>query len=100
MGDTYLKLTSTMKRRIGKEPFKRVEAYINATFGRHVDGKSQPGCIIMLGGTAVIEICRKQKIISKDSSEAELVALSDLLIEAEAVREFLDELGNLMGKKN
>jgi hypothetical protein len=50
-----------------------VKAYIDAAFGGHTDGKSQSGCIIMLGGTQVIEICRKQKIVSKDSTEAELV---------------------------
>ncbi len=47
----------------------------------------------------MIEICRKQKIVSKDSTEAELVALSDLAIEVEAVQEFLDELGKLMKVK-
>ncbi len=94
----YLKLTSSMKRRVGKEPFNKVEAYIDAAFGGHADGKSQSGCVVTLGGTAVIEICRKQKIVSKDSTEAELVALSNLLIEVEAVQELLDNLSNLMGE--
>jgi hypothetical protein len=95
----YLKQTSVMKRRIGAEPFSKVEAYIDAAFGGHADGKSQSGCVVTLGGTAVIEICRKQKIVSKDSTEAELVALSDLLIEVEAVQELLDNLSELMGLK-
>jgi hypothetical protein len=95
----YLKLTNGMKRRVGKEPFKVVEAYIDAAFGGHADGKSQSGCVITLGGTAVIELCRKQKIVSKDSTEAELVALSDLLIEVEAVQELLDELSESMREK-
>ncbi len=72
----YLKLTSNMRRRIGNDPFDKVEAYIDAAFERHADQKSQSGCVVTLGGTPVIEICRKQKIVSKDSTEAELVALS------------------------
>jgi hypothetical protein len=95
----YLKQTSAMKRRIGNEPFNKVEVYIDAAFGGQVDGKSQSRCVVTLGGTAVIEICRKQKIVSKDSTEAELVALSNLLVEVEAVQELLDNLSNLMGEK-
>jgi hypothetical protein len=37
--------------------------------------------------------------VSKDSTEAELVALSDLLIEVETVQELLDNLSDLMGEK-
>lgn len=91
-----MKLMSTLKKRIGKEPFERVEVYIDAAFGGHIGGKSQSGCVVMLGGTAVITICRKQKLVSKDSTKAELLALSDLLIEAEAVQELIDELNYLM----
>jgi hypothetical protein len=87
---------SALKRRVGKEPFERVEVNLDAAFGGHLDGKSQSGCVVMLGGTGVIEICRKQKNVSKDSTEAELVAVLDLLIEAEAVQELIDELSYLM----
>jgi hypothetical protein len=41
------------------------------------DGKSQSGCLVMLGNTLVHEACQKQKIITNNSTKAELVALSD-----------------------
>jgi hypothetical protein len=44
----------------------------------------------------VHKVCRKQKIVTKNSTEAELVALADLLIEGELVEEFMMDLGHLM----
>jgi hypothetical protein len=51
----------------------------------------------MLGNTLVHEVCRKQKIVTKNSTEAELVALVNLLIEGELVEDFIMELSHLMG---
>ncbi len=50
----------------------------------------------MLGNTLVHEVCHKQKIVTKISTEAELVALADLLIEGEMVEDFIMELGHMM----
>jgi len=44
----------------------------------------------MLGDTLVHEVCKK------NSTEAELVALADLLLEGELVEHFIMELGYLM----
>jgi len=63
----------------------------------HSDGKGQSACAVMLGNTLVHEVCRKQKIVTKISTEAELAALADLLIEGELVEDFIMELGHLMG---
>jgi hypothetical protein len=89
----YLQLTKLWKRKISRDKFERVEIYIDASFALHQDGKSQSGCCVMLGGTLVHEACRKQKLVTKDSTEAELVAVSDYLIEGELVEEFLMDLG-------
>ena len=51
--------------------------YVNAAFGCHVDGKSHTGLVVMLGGANVLCKSSKQKIVTKDSTEAELVGLSD-----------------------
>jgi hypothetical protein len=50
----------------------------------------------MLGNTLVHESCRKQQIITRNLTEAELVALSDNIIEIESVKEFVMSLGLLM----
>jgi len=73
----------------------RVQAH--ASFAIHPDGKGQSACVVMLGNTLVHEVCRKQKIVTKNSTEAEFVALADLLIKGELVEDFVLELGHMMG---
>jgi hypothetical protein len=73
-----------------------VETYIDASFAAHKDGKGHSACVVMLGNTLVHEVCKKQKIVTKNSTEAELVALSDLLLEGELIEQFIMNLGHLM----
>jgi hypothetical protein len=54
-----------------------LEAYIDASFALHPDGKSHTGVVILLGEVGVFFASRKQKCVSKSPTEAELVALSD-----------------------
>lgn len=52
-------------------------AYIDASYGVHYDGTSRTGVVIMLAGTAVGSWSVKQRIVTKSSTEAEIVALFD-----------------------
>ena len=52
-------------------------AYIDASFGVHADGESRTGVILMMSGAAVGAWSSKQKLVTKSSTEAELVGLSD-----------------------
>ena len=79
----YLKLTLMETRRINSEPFKRIEAYIDAAHACHEDGHGQSGGVIIVGDTMVEAITRKQKCAARDSTEAELVALEALLLDVE-----------------
>ena len=56
-----------------------VKTYIDAAYGVHTsNGKSHTGCAIVLGeGGPVYNKSTKQKIVTKCSTEAELVALSE-----------------------
>jgi hypothetical protein len=92
----YLSMTKNKTRVFDKSNFERVTTYIDASFGIHEDGKSQSGCLVMLGNNLVHDACRKHKIIRKKSTEAELVVLSDYHLEGELIEEFLLELLNLM----
>lgn len=56
----------------------RVEAFVDASFAVHPDGKSHSGIIIQVGGVSVYFGSRKQKCVSS-LTEAKLVALSDTL---------------------
>jgi hypothetical protein len=55
----------SLKRHMGKEPFRRVSRYTNVAFGGHQDGKSKSGCVIVLWKTPFVEICQHQKMVSK-----------------------------------
>jgi len=79
----YLRSSLRTVRKISAKPFNRVEAYIDAAFACHADGMGQSGAVIMVGGTTVEAITRKQKCVARDSTEAELVALEGLLLDVE-----------------
>ena len=54
-----------------------VTAFIDASYGVHSDAKSHSGVYITLGSGPIFAKSSKQKIVSKSSHEAELVATSD-----------------------
>ena len=56
--------------------------YIDASYGVHDDQKSHSGMVITWGEGVILSMSTKQKCISKSSTEAELLAVTDLLPEA------------------
>ena len=75
-----------------------VEAYIDAAYGVHSSsGKSHTGCAIVLGSGPVFVKSTKQKIVSKSSTEAELVALSDSASQAIWIANFINAQGYDVG---
>jgi len=70
---------------------------IDASFGLHHDGKSHSGYCAMLANACVEAKSRKQTIVSKNSTEAELIALSDMSSIAIGWRNFLIEQGYTIG---
>jgi hypothetical protein len=75
--------------RIGEEMV--VRAYIDAAYGVHQDsGKSHTGCAIVLGQAGpLFTKSAKQQIVTKSSTEAELVGLSDTASQAIHLRNFI-----------
>jgi hypothetical protein len=61
---------------------------IDAAFGVHRDGKSQSGYVAMMSGASMESKSKKQSLVAKNSTEAELIALSDMVSLAIA-REFV-----------
>ena len=58
-------------------PTDTVPCYMDASYGVHMDGKSHSGGVILFGGGPVYVNSRKQKIVTRSSWEAEIVAASD-----------------------
>jgi hypothetical protein len=91
----YLRLTKGWSRVFDLSSFNQVMSFIDASFATHEDGKGQSGCILFWGNTLVHEACRKQRRVTKNSTEAELVALSDYIDEGTLLEDFIMELGTL-----
>ena len=71
----------------------RVAQHIDAAFGCHFDGKSHSGGLVKVGEATVLEISKKQTMIAKDSTDAELISASDLIKYGEQCDEFMREQG-------
>ena len=76
-----------------------VGAFVDAAYGVHTSsGKSHSGCAIVLGVGGPIHVkSTKQKIVTKSSTEAELVALSDYASQAIWVRNLVIAQGYDIG---
>ena len=93
----YINGTKTMGMCLGCSEPLQVIAYIDASYGVHADGKSHSGLVITLGRGPVICRSAKQKIVTKSSTESELVAVSDEINMAVWVRDFLIHQGREIG---
>jgi hypothetical protein len=71
-----------------------VTGSVDASCGVHADFKSHTGGTISLGGGVVDAKSSKQKLNSKSSTEAELIAVSDYLSKLIWTRNFLIEQGH------
>jgi Reverse transcriptase (RNA-dependent DNA polymerase). len=87
----YLRMTRKKKRIIkcNRKMLKRVLAFVDAAFAVHYDGKGHTGLVIMFAGVVIDTYCGKQKIATKDSTESELVGISDMIVRIEKMNEFL-----------
>jgi histone deacetylase 1/2 len=72
----------------------QVMAYIDASYGVHGDYKSHTGAVISIGMGPIFVKSSKQKLVSKSSTEAELIGVSDALSQVIWTRDFLIEQGH------
>ena len=68
--------------------------YVDASYGVHVDGKSHGGTVVTLGGGPLKARSAKHKIVSKSSTEAEMVELSDGVGALSATQQFMAAQGH------
>jgi hypothetical protein len=71
-----------------------LKAFVDASYGVHADGKSHGGVMIAIGDGPIFMKSTKQKLVTKSSTEAELVALSDNASQVIWSKEFLEEQGH------
>jgi hypothetical protein len=76
-----------------------VFAWIDASYAVHADAKGHSGTIVSVGnasatsGNIIYVKSRKQKLVARSSTEAELIALHDGLPQVVWTRNLLEELG-------
>jgi len=92
----YLHSTQDITLHLSLKDTLSIHAYIDASFAVHNDMKSHTGSVITLGLGAIYIQSTKQKLMSKSSTEAELIALSDALGQVIWTRNFLESLGYIM----
>jgi hypothetical protein len=56
----------------------QIQLHIDAAYGVHEDGKSHTGLVATMGNGCLLAASTKQKSVSKSSTEAELIALTDM----------------------
>ncbi|MBS1768271.1 MAG: hypothetical protein JSS77_01290 [Acidobacteria bacterium] len=93
----YLKGTKELKLNLTAENGITINAFVDASFACHPDGKSHTGEMITLGGGAVISKSSKQKLVTRSSTEAELVGLSDATPTILWVKNFVEAQGHKTG---
>jgi hypothetical protein len=93
----YLKHTRNIGIVLSPKAMLSVDASIDASHAVHVDAKGQTGVFIALGKGPIYVKSTKQKLVSKSSSETELIALSDGASQVIWSREFLIALGYNIG---
>jgi hypothetical protein len=85
----YLRSTADLGLTLEANDIISVLGYMDASYGVHIDGKSHTGTAITLGKGAVYAKSGKQKVVSKSSTEAELIGLSDSASQIIWTRDFL-----------
>ncbi len=74
-----------------------VTAFVDASYGNHADGKGHTGLNISLGAGSIHAESSKQKLVSKSSTETELIGLSDSASQVIWTRNFMIHQGYNMG---
>lgn len=95
----YIRHTRTRGIVLKVGPSMVVKVYIDAAYGVHQDtGKSHTGCAVVLGEAGpIFSKSAKQKIVTKSSTEAELVGLSDTASQAIHLRNLIIAQGYELG---
>ena len=94
-GMKYLNGTRDLTLTLRVEGPIRITAYVDASFATHYsDMKSHTGVYITLGLGAIYCRSSKQKLVTKSSTEAELVGISDALPQIIWFKHFLEAQGH------
>ena len=90
---SYMKVTRDEVLTLRTDGTNRIRWWIDAAFAVHPDMRSHTGAVMTLGSGAIQAISKKQKVNTRSSTEAELVAVDDVLAQVLWTRNFLRAQG-------
>jgi len=94
----YLNATRDDVLTLSADDLSVVKWYVDASFAVHPDFKSHTGATMSYGRGAPIAISRKQKLNTRSSTEAELVAVDDAMTMILWTKLFLEDQGYEVGR--
>lgn len=89
----YLRGSRLLPLTLRADDHRVVKWWVDAAFAVHADYKSQTGGAMSLGAGMIYSASTRQKINTKSSTEAELVAADDIMPQILWTRYFLEEQG-------
>ena len=89
----FLKRTANECLTLALDDTRRVIWSIDAAFAVHPDKKSHSGMTMTMGKGAITSLLRKQKLNTRSSTEAELVAVEDCMAQVLWTKYFLEAQG-------
>jgi hypothetical protein len=78
----YLRHTKDLVLRLSAENLYIIKCWTDASYGVHHDMRSHTGGVMLMGTGAAYSTSRKQKLNTKGSTKAELVAVDNVLPQA------------------
>jgi len=94
----YLNATKEKCLTLSVENLNVIKWYVDASFAVHPNFKSHTRAVITMGEGSIINVSRKQKLNTKSSTDAELVAADDASMMILWTKLFLEEQGYHINK--
>lgn len=73
----YLKRYKDLTLTLGADSINNLDGYVDAAYGVHQDSKGHPGSLITFGRGALMAQSKKQQLMTKSSTECEIIGASD-----------------------
>ena len=89
----YLHSTKHWHKTLSADDLRVIKWWIDASFAVHPDFKSHTGSVMSMGSGAAQVMSRKQKLVSRSSTEAELIAVDDVITMVLWTKLFLESQG-------
>ena len=89
----YLKRYRSLKLTLQADDLSLMHWWVDASFAVHADYKGHTGGVMSWGRGSVVDLCRKQKVNTMSSTEAEIVGTSDVMPRMTWVHLFIEAQG-------